>query len=173
MEAKKNAVKGKLFQQQVQKWFSLNRNEKFNMEVAMSIGFPAKFHKFDLANESGVVFVECKNYTWTANGNIPSAKLAFCNEAIFLLRLLPTTCEKWLVMMKSTHPKRNETLAEYYCKTYKHLLGDVRVAEYDCENDVFTLVSLPEEGCVVCGMGFTMNQLDNTSEEEFAIFQTD
>ena len=171
METTKTTTKGKLFQKQIQKWFSLNRNEKFNMDVTMSRGFPTKLHKFDLANERTTVFVECKNYTWTANGNIPSAKLAFCNEAIFLLRLLPATCEKWLVMMKSTHPKRNETLAEYYCKTYKHLFGDVRIAEYDCERNVLTLLSLPEEGCVVCGMGFTMNQLDNTSEKDFAIFR--
>ena len=171
METMKNTAKGKRFQKEVQKWFSLNRNEKFNTEVAMPIGFPAKLHKFDLVNESATVFVECKNYTWTASGNIPSAKLAFCNEAIFLLRLLPATCEKWLVMVKSTHPKRTETLAEYYCKTYKHLFGDVKVAEYDCENHMFTLLSLPEEGCVVCGMGFTMEQLDNTSEEEFAVFR--
>lgn len=171
MAAMKNATKGKLFQEQVQEWFSLNRNEKFNAEVAMPIGFPAKLHNFDLANERATVFVECKNYTWTASGNIPSAKLAFCNEAIFLLRLLPVTCEKWLVMMKATHPKRNETLAEYYCKAYKHLFGDVRVAEYDHETNTFTLLSLPAEGCVVCGMGFTMDQLDNTSEEEFAVFR--
>lgn len=171
METTKNEAKGTLFQQQVQKWFSLNRNEEFNMEVAASIGFPAKPHTFNLANKSRAVFIECKNYTWTADGNIPSEKLVFCNEAIFLLRLLPASCEKWLVMMKSTHSKHNETLAEYYCKTYKHLFGDVRVAEYDCEKDVFTLLSLPEEGCVVCGMGFTINQLDKTSEEEFAIFR--
>lgn len=171
MAAMKNATKGKLFQKQVQEWFSLNRNEKFNAEVAMPIGFPAKLHNFDLANERATVFVECKNYTWTASGNIPSAKLAFCNEAIFLLRLLPVTCEKWLVMMKATHPKRNETLAEYYCKAYKHLFGDVRVAEYDHETNTFTLLSLPAEGCFVCGMGFTMDQLDNTSEEEFAVFR--
>lgn len=171
MAAMKNATKGKLFQEQVQEWFSLNRNEKFNAEVAMPIGFPAKLHNFDLANERATVFVECKNYTWTASGNIPSAKLAFCNEAIFFLRLLPATCEKWLVLMKSTHPKRSETLAEYYCRTYRHLFGDVRVAEYDFENDVFNLLSLPTEGCVVCEMGFTMDQLDNTSEEEFAVFR--
>lgn len=34
-------------------------------------------------------------------------------------------------MSKSTHPKRSETLAEYYYRTNHHLLKNIRVMEFD------------------------------------------
>ncbi len=43
----------------------------------------------------------------------------------------PDTYEKYIVMLNSHHPKRNESLAEYYYRTNRHLLGKTQVAEYD------------------------------------------
>ena len=34
-------------------------------------------------------------------------------------------------MLKSYNPKRKETLAEYYYRTNKHLLGVIIIAEYE------------------------------------------
>lgn len=36
-------------------------------------------------------------------------------------------------MLKATHPQKTETLAEYYYRINKHLLGDIKVDEYDPE----------------------------------------
>lgn len=43
-------------------------------------------------------------------------------------------------MLKSHHPKRNESLAEYYYRTNRHLLGKTKVAEYDPEQDELLIV---------------------------------
>ena len=43
--------------------------------------------------------------------------------------------EKYIVMLKSYHSKRNESLAEYYYRTNKHLIGKIIVAEYDPDNN--------------------------------------
>ena len=42
-----------------------------------------------------------------------------------------TQNEVAIVMAKSTHPKRDETLAEYYFRTNRHLLGKIKILEYD------------------------------------------
>ena len=57
--------------------------------------------------------------------------MGFINEAAFYLSLLNETKEKYIVMLKSNTSKRSETLAEYYYRTNKHLLGDIVIAEYD------------------------------------------
>ena len=67
----------------------------------------------------------------TETGNVPSAKIRTMNEAVFFLSFLPDTMEKIIVMAKATHPKRKETLAEYYHRSYGHLLGATRMMEYD------------------------------------------
>ena len=73
-------------------------------------------------------------------GNVPSAKMGFANEAAFYLSFLPDKYEKFIVMLKATHEKRNETLAEYYYRMNRHLLGKTKVAEYDPETGSFTVI---------------------------------
>lgn len=132
-----NPKKGAEFQRQVQHWFAMNYGVPFELEVPIPIGSkqidPRDFkeHKFDLANEDRTIVIECKRYTWTETGNVPSAKMGFTNEAAFYLSLLNETKEKYIVMLKSNTSKRSETLAEYYHRTNKHLLGDIVIAEYD------------------------------------------
>lgn len=43
-------------------------------------------------------------------------------------------------MLKAVNKKRNETLAEYYYKTNRHLLGNVKVMEYDPELDMMRII---------------------------------
>ena len=45
------------------------------------------------------------------------------------------------MMLKSHTPKKQESLAEYYYRTYKHLLGKIKVAEYDPETDDLRIIS--------------------------------
>ena len=132
---------GSEFQRQVLNWFTNEYNSAFNMEVEIPIGSRLidiseyKSHRFDIASDDLSTVIECKRYTWTESGNVPSAKMGFVNEAAFYLSLLKSTRYKYIAMLKSYNPKRNETLAEYYYRTNKHLLGDIIIAEYDPDNN--------------------------------------
>ena len=131
---------GALFQKQVLEWFREQYNTEFILEKKIPIGNPAKEHKFDIVDAAGTKAIECKRYTWTTSGNVPSAKMGFTNEAAFYLSFLPDTYEKYIVLLNSQHPKRKESLAEYYYRTNKHLLGRIIVAEFDPENNTFRVV---------------------------------
>lgn len=122
---------GKEFQVAVKRWFENALGTKFEIERKIAIGSPAKLHSFDISDCREKIVIECKCYTWTETGNVPSAKMGFVNEAAFYLSFLDSDVDKTIVMAKSTHPKRDETLAEYYFRTYRHLLGKIKILEYD------------------------------------------
>jgi hypothetical protein len=128
---------GKKFQEAVCEWFASKPEYKgsFEMEVGLPIGSPEKNHFFDIVNKESKIVIECKRYTWTETGNVPSAKIRTLNEAVFFMSLLKGSYTKYIVMFKANHPKKKESLAEYYFKTYHHLLGDIILAEYDVIND--------------------------------------
>ena len=119
----------------------------FNEEVEIPIGSPLtapseyKNHKFDIVSEDQAIVIECKRYTWTKSMNVPSAKMGTTNEAAFYLSLLKGERKKFIVMLKDYNPKRKETLAEYYYRTNKHLLGDIMVAEYDPSGEEMRIVN--------------------------------
>lgn len=131
---------GKMFQLAVQQWFQDTLHIPFEIEKKIAIGNPAKLHSFDIASTDGKIVIECKCYTWTESGNIPSAKMGFANEAAFYLSFLPKETDKSIVMLKATHPKRSETLAEYYFRTNRHLLGNIKVCEFDPNTGTLSLV---------------------------------
>ena len=118
--------------------------KEFVLEKKIGIGDPKKDHKFDIVDELDTIAIECKRFTWTETGNIPSAKIRTTNEAAFYLSFLPDSYEKYIVMFKSTHPKKQETLAEYYYRTNHHLLGKIKIAEYDPNTDVMRIISINE-----------------------------
>lgn len=124
-----NPKVGRDFQYKVKEWFEANTNLHFELECPIGIGKPAKPHRFDIADEDENVVIECKCYAWTDAGNIPNAKLKGLNEAIFYFSFLPQKTEKILAMAYSVHPKKTETLAEYFFRTNHHLLGDVKIME--------------------------------------------
>ena len=135
-----NPKVGKAFQISVKGWFERNLHRHFGIEKKIAIGSPAKLHSFDVADELGQIVVECKCYTWTETGNVPSAKMGFVNEAAFYLSFLNSSVDRSIVMAKSTHPKRTETLAEYYFRTNRHLLGNTKILEYDTATDNMRLI---------------------------------
>lgn len=53
------------------------------------------------------------------------------NEALFYMSYLPDDTTKVLCIKKAVHPKKQETLAEYYVRIDGHLLRDVKVFEVD------------------------------------------
>ena len=126
-----NPKNGAMFQKQVMEWFQKQFGSGFELEKKIPIGQPPKDHKFDIVNSDQRIVIECKRYTWTETGNVPSAKMGFTNEAAFYLSFLPDSYEKYIVMLRSYHSKRSESLAEYYYRTNRHLLGRVKVAEFD------------------------------------------
>ena len=140
MSNSENPGKGAAFQKRVQQWFEKKYGREFELEKKIAIGNPGKLHKFDIVDHDSCIAVECKCYTWTEAGNVPSAKMGFCNEAAFYLSFLPNSYEKYIVMLYSLNVKRNETLAEYYYRTNKHLLGKTKVAEYNPDMDYMRII---------------------------------
>lgn len=125
-----NTNVGKRFQEMVKEWFENSMTCEFETERKIAIGNPAKLHSFDISNKEENVVIECKCYTWTETGNVPSAKMGFTNEAAFYLSFLPDSVDKSIVMLRAKHPKRTETLAEYYFRTNRHLLGKIKILEF-------------------------------------------
>ena len=135
---------GAEFQSQVRDFFECKYGKKFHLEEKIAIGFEPdnlKEHKFDIVSADGLIVVECKRYTWTASGNVPSAKMGFTNEAAFYLSFLPSSITKYIVMFQSFNAKRGETLAEYYYKTNKHLLKDVLIAEFNPDSSELRIIN--------------------------------
>ena len=135
-----NPQNGVIFQKQVLRWFEKNYKTQFELEKKIPIGNPAKDHKFDIVDITGTIVIECKRYTWTETGNVPSAKMGFTNEAAFYLSFLPDSYEKYIVMLHSIHPKRKESLAEHYYRINRHLLGKIKIAEYDPDQDILHII---------------------------------
>ena len=134
-----NPKVGRAFQELVLKNMERYFDIAFDMEVAIPIGKPSKNHKFDCVSEDGKIIVECKCYTWTNTGNVPSAKLMGLNEALFYMSYLSADSTKILCIKKSVYPGKIETLAEYYCRIDGHLLRDVKVYEVD-DNGAFRIL---------------------------------
>ena len=96
-----------------------------------------KERRFDLGTENPPTLVECKSHTWTSGGNVPSAKLAVWNEAMLFFLLAPKSYRKIMFVLRDFSDKRGETLAEYYIRSYGHLIpGDVVFLEYGGINSV-------------------------------------
>jgi hypothetical protein len=60
--------------------------------------------------------------------------MGFVNEAVFYLTFLPAEITRFVVMTKAEHKSRNERLADYYHRTYRHLLRDISIIEVDIVN---------------------------------------
>lgn len=142
---KENPGVGKRFQLAVRDWFEKKYSIPFEIEQKIAIGKPAKLHSFDIASLDKSIVVECKCYTWTETGNIPSAKMGFVNEAAFYLSFLPEDTDRRIVMLRAEHEKRNETLAQYYFRTNRHLLGKTKIFEFDPRSEEMRLVGQNEE----------------------------
>jgi hypothetical protein len=107
----------------------------FDVDIAIPIGEPAKEHKFDCVSEDKQYVAECKCYAWTETGNFtPGAKIKAINEAVFYMHYLSAETAKIILLKKATPDKKNETLAEYYVRTHKHLLKGIEVLEIDTDN---------------------------------------
>ena len=138
-----NKKKGNDFRDLAMPILEKELNTILKPEVKISIGEPKTEHAFDLANEDKSIVIECKNYTQTKAGNVPSAKVSTINEAVLYFSFLDANVRKILCLKKSVHPKRQETLAKYYVGTYGHLLRDITVYEIDGDKKLKMLFPTP------------------------------
>jgi len=126
-----NPGKGRAFEILAAKQLGSHFGIEFELDVPIAIGSPPKLHRFDLVSADRAYVGECKSYTWTETGNMPSAKMAFLNEAVLYLSHLPTQTHRFIVMLFDLHPKRSESLVQYYIRTYRHLLSGIELFELD------------------------------------------
>lgn len=131
-----NTSIGKKFQNDVDTCLSKEFGQGFIPEVALPIGTPAHPHKFDLVSADHTIVVECKCYTWTDGGNIPSAKIATLDEALFYMSFLPDEVIKIIALNKAETPGKTETFAAYFYRMRKHLLRNVQVYEIDSSGGI-------------------------------------
>ena len=129
-----NPGKGHAFQKLAAEMLSQHFGVEFRLDHPIRIGNPPKEHRFDLVSVDSLYVGECKNYAWTETGNVPSAKMGFVNEAVFYLSFLSPEIVRFVVMRKDTHPRQRESLADYYYRTYHHLLNGIFVVEVDTES---------------------------------------
>ena len=98
------------------------------MEVPINIG-GIRPHFFDLATPERDVVAECKAFTFTAAGNNPSAKISTLREAAAYLSSIPGSIVRLLIVKENAHPKRGETLGQYFVRLNAHHLRHVTVLE--------------------------------------------
>lgn len=131
VHANSNAAKGKIFERAAGPLLEKKFGVQLESCVAIPIGNPKRLHKFDLASADQKIVIECKALKWTSGGLVPSAKLDNVNTAVFYLSFLPATTIRYVVMEKQLRVGKQESLAEYYHRTYNHLLDGVKVLELD------------------------------------------
>ena len=131
-----NPRKGKDFQFRVKRIAEQKFGQLFVAEKAVRIGLPPKEHKFDLVSEDNTIIIECKCYSWTSSGNVPSAKMATLDEAILYMRSVPYYAHKIIVMSRELRSQNGESLANYFVEKHGHLLADIAVWEINKQDRV-------------------------------------
>jgi hypothetical protein len=142
-----NTAKGRNFQQQAARILGQHFGVRFCLEYPITIGDPPKKHKFDLASDNLMYVGECKNIDWTESGNVPSARLAHLNEAVFYLQHITSATCRFIAIPRRSSSKRGETLAEYYHRTNKHLLNGVVILEIDTSKETARELTSVEPPC--------------------------
>ncbi|HEY9206414.1 MAG TPA: hypothetical protein VIO58_10890 [Candidatus Methanoperedens sp.] len=140
-----NPSKGKLFQIKTSEILSKYFDVEFQLDYPIAIGNPPKSHRYDLVSSDLRYIGECKNYSWTETGNVPSAKMGFINEALFYLSFLPPETMRFVVLRKDTHQQRKISLAEYYYRTYQRLLNGISIFEADITLGTLKEINAPEK----------------------------
>jgi hypothetical protein len=131
--SKSNAHVGRDFEIAAKEFFSCSGIELVSdLKVPVGVGSIKKEHAFDLGCKTQKIIVECKSHRWTSGDNVPSAKMTVWNEAMYYFQVAPKEYRKIMFVLKDMSAQRNKTLAEYYLRTYNHLVPcDVEFWEYD------------------------------------------
>ena len=141
-----NASVGERFENAAMAYYAQNGvSLQKPFELAVGVGSYKKDRKFDLGSASDKILVECKSHRWTSDDNVPSAKMTVWNEAMYYFHLVPDEFLRVLFVLRHYSEKRAETLAEYYVRTYLHLIpSGVKIIEFDEETgDVLEFCATP------------------------------
>lgn len=132
-----NSHVGRAFELRAQRVLSLHGLQlELNHKVPCGLGKTRKDHAFDLGSDHPCVIVECKSQTWTAGGNIPSAKMKNWAEAMFYFHMAPTDYRKIFLVELSLRPGREESLLRYFRRTQAHMIPtDVEFWELAVDSD--------------------------------------
>jgi hypothetical protein len=130
--ATSNTQVGRDFEAVAQAFFE-RKGLPLQRNIKIDIGINGKkAHAFDLGNPTERVLVECKSHTWTEGTNVPSAKMTAWNQAMYFFYATLSTYRKIFFVLRDFSEKREETLADYYIRTYTHLIpADVEIWEYN------------------------------------------
>jgi len=123
-----NTERGKAFQIHCGAALKRALSRDFDLEVPIEI-FGGKLHSFDLATKERDIVAECKSYTFTATGNIPSAKITTLREAAMYLQSIQGNVTRLLIVKYAPHPKRGETLGRYFVRLNTNHLERLDVLE--------------------------------------------
>ena len=128
-----NSQVGRDFESEAQEYFRKEEGVLLQRDYSVLIGVSSKrTRQFDLGSDNPPMLVECKSHKWTAGGNVPSAKMTVWNEAMYYFSLAPRGFRKVLFVLRDFSKERETSLAEYYMKSYGHLIpDDVEILEYD------------------------------------------
>lgn len=106
-----------------------------NFPVLVGIEDIKKPHRFDLGSDDPPIIVECKSHRWTAGGNVPSAKMTVWNEVMYYFSVAPSRFRRILFVLFDRRHGKGESLAEYYIRTYAHLIpSGVEIWEFNPED---------------------------------------
>lgn len=123
-----NTERGTAFQLRCRDALNQALNREFYLEVPIEIG-GGKYHRFDLVPKEQDIIAECKAFSFTATGNIPSAKITTLREAAMYLRSVRGNPMRLLIVKQDMHPKRGETLGRYFVRLNSNHLEQVTVLE--------------------------------------------
>ena len=104
--------------------------------VILTVGNPPKRRKFDIVSEDKSIVVECKDNNWSETEKIPSGKIAtILKEVLYFSKMTKNANTKKIIVLKYYYNEsRKQTLADYFIKTYKHLLEDIIIMELNVQN---------------------------------------
>ena len=135
VDASSSPAKGVAFELLVKKHFADKGDDAVQLDrpFGVLVGFSEKKEReFDLGTEHPPILIECKAHSWTRTGKVPMGKLQAWNEAMLYFSRAPNKYRKILCVGRAYNDERNETLGEYYVKTFRHLIPpDVSVMEFD------------------------------------------
>lgn len=113
---------------------------ELNHKVPCGLSNTRKEHAFDLGSDNPRVIVECKSQTWTAGGNIPSAKMKNWAEAMFYFHMAPDGYRKIFLVELSLRSGREESLLRYFRRTQGHMIpADVEFWELATDSDALII----------------------------------
>ena len=124
VDALSNAHVGAAFEEVALKLF-IGTIPDLRRGFSITIGvYAQKEHSFDLGSATAKTIIECKSHTWTAGGNVPSAKLTTWDQAMLYFFLAPRSYRKIMFVKRDFSPKKGESLCSYYLRTHPHLIPD-------------------------------------------------